>query len=145
MNLKAQAVKPATIPFDKALDEVNKWLDHKALPISKREVHKDNIDSLANAISDGYVTIKEDKKLEHTLLKPIKNDDGEVTVTTLEYKSDLNTLEIDPWIKGIKSDDVFGLLIGHICALTLRNKNIIKRLDTVDLSLARTIAGFFFI
>jgi len=143
MHNKAQAENTATIPFDKALEEVNKWLDHKRYPQSKRETNMDNVELLANAISDGYVVIKEDKQIEHTLLIPIENKEGEITVTSIEYRDKLNSLDIDPWLKGVKSDDGIGLINAHICALTKKNRNIIKSLDTTDLHVARAIAGFF--
>jgi len=131
-----------TLPIAKAKEEVDKWLDSKNYPQSKRETNEDQIQELAEAISEGTLVVLDDNKLEHKLLNPIKVD-GVETVSSLTYLSRLNWSIVEPNMKGIKPADSFGIINAHIRALTGKAKGIITHLDSVDLSLARSIATFF--
>ena len=123
-----------------ALQEVEKWLDFKKVSANKRESYKDNIDSIANSISDGILVLNEDFTITQNLLFPFG---VERKIEKLSYKPRLTTGQVYNHMQGIKASDVDGRLQAYICALTGSVKEIVKQLDTEDNAVAQNIAIFF--
>ena len=95
---------------------------------------------MKDAVVEGILRVNENKTLTHFLLEPVGE---EKKITELTYKTRLNDRMKIPYMKGIKSDDVFGMLNGTIAALTTTPREVIMAMDTEDKRLAQAIAVFF--
>ena len=135
--------KTATIPFDKALEEVEKWLDHKRVPQRSRDAQEEVVNQIAEAISDGYLILNDDHSFTHTLLIPLDDGEGKVTVEELTYIPRLNSIQLEAGMKGLSPSNPTDIVNGHIIALTGKPKGIIRKLDTMDIKLSRSIVTFF--
>jgi len=131
------------IPRDLAAIEIDKWLDFKRLTESKRETSQDNIDLMIECIETGTLILREDFVLEHKLVFPIKNSDGQVTVEMVEYKPRLMLRDINNKMKGVKVTDSDARLLGYLSALTGKPPGVLGAMDTVDNSIAQSIVSFF--
>ena len=128
------------ISKDIAQIEVEKWLDHKKIGSKKRELQKDNIDTLIDAIAEGALVLKDDCTLVHTLKFPT---DGELSIKVLEYKPRIKMETIQVHLQGVKAADADGRVNAYIAALTSKPKDLIKKLDTEDYSICQSVAIFF--
>lgn len=120
--------------------EVQKWLDFKKVKESKRELIIEILDSLSEAIQDGFLVLNEDMTLTHTLKFPIK---GEVVTEKLTYQPRVTVQSVNLHMKGIKGNDTDSKLLATIAALTRSPKALIENLDTEDYSIAQQIGIFF--
>lgn len=120
--------------------DVNRWLDHKKVSENKREAQKDHISALTDAISEGYLVLKDDCVFEMTLKHPLDSEDP---LTVLNFKPRLKTETVLRHLQGIKSSDIDGRLLAYVAALTSQSKTLIGKLDTEDQSMAQSIAVFF--
>jgi hypothetical protein len=126
-----------------ATNEVNSWLDSKKIRPKKRESYSTYVETLVDAICDGVLTYNRDNHtFVHVLNFPLSGD-GEISVDKIVYKNRVNTFDVEPYLRNVKSTDSDGRLIAWICALTGRGVGIIKNLDTEDLSIGQSIAIFF--
>lgn len=134
----------AKVAREVAESEFEKWLDFKKVKDTKRESNSKNIETLVESIMDGTLVLNHDNhEFKHNLSFPIKNSEGQVTVTELIYKPRLIMREVNKHLKGVKSDDADGRVVAYICALTGKAKGIITELDTEDNSTAQGLAVFF--
>jgi hypothetical protein len=120
--------------------DISEWLDYKKVSANKREAQKDTIETLADAISEGTLVLKEDKSLEMTLKFPTE---GEEPLTKLTFKPRLRTETVAKHLQGVKATDIDGRLLAYVAALTGNTKTLVGKLDTEDQSLAQAIAVFF--
>lgn len=121
--------------------EINSWLDYKKINEKKRNNYKDNIESLIDAVSEGVLSVNpETKELIHVLSFPIGE---EMKVNKLEYKPRLTVGAVQSHLNGVKATDADGRIIAYVAALTSQPKELIKKMDTEDNSVAQSIAIFF--
>lgn len=134
----------AKIPLQTAQAEVDKWLDFKKVKDQKRENNKEQIELIVDAMCEGTLEL-DDKTLvfTHHLSFPLGSSDKEATITKLTYKPRLMVRDINAKMKGVKSGDSDGRIVGYIAALTDQPSGIITSLDTEDNSLAQQIVAFF--
>ena len=125
------------VSIDVALTEVNGWLDHKKVGQTKREANKDSINVIAEAISEGFLVINEDKTITQNLKFPV----GEFT--SINYKARLTVGERNEKLKGVKATDMGGLMNAYLCALSGSPVNVFNNLDSEDNSVASAIVVFF--
>ncbi len=128
------------VSLDVAEEEINKWLDCKRVNAKKRESYEDYIETLINAIADGFLTLSEDNALVQKLRFPLEN---ESPLSELSYKPRLKVSTIHTHLNGVKSSDADGRICAYVAALTSKPKDVIKGLDTEDYSIAQAIAAFF--
>ncbi len=133
----------AKVDKEVAVAEVNTWLDYKKVNDQKRETYKDNIEALVNAVMDGNLSLKEDKTFVHALKFPIESTDGKPAFETFEYKPRLKMETIHLHLQNVKAGDADGRVCAYVAALTSKSKDIVKKLDTEDYSIAQAIAIFF--
>lgn len=126
-----------------AVSEVNRWLDAKKLSDKKRESKAANIEMLVDSIEEGVLYLNEDNVFVHVLKFPIESTDGKVAFDKFEYKLRINMALLNMHLAGVKSDDADGRMVAFISALTAKPKDIVKKLDTEDNSVAQAIAVFF--
>lgn len=123
-----------------SISEVNAWLDYKKVSDKKREAQKEQIEVIQDAISDGTLTLNEDRSFTHHLKFPIGKD---VTIISLEYKPRVAMQTIHSHLQGVKPTDGDGRLCAYVAALTSKPKDVIKSLDTEDYNISQAIALFF--
>jgi hypothetical protein len=129
------------IAKDIAAQEVQGWLDFKKIKEKKQESYKDQIEVLVDAVSEGTLEINsETKTITQNLDFPIGS---EMKVSKLEYKPRLTVGEIQSHMGGVKATDADGRITAYVAALTNQPKELIKKLDTEDNSIAQSIAIFF--
>ena len=129
-----------TIAKEVAEAEINGWLDYKKIGNAKRDANTSNINTLVDAVCDGTLVVLPDKSIKHTLKFAT---DGDAPVTELVYKPRVAVREINKAMTGVKADDNDARLIGYVAAVTGKAKGIIGGLDSVDMSIATSIALFF--
>ena len=121
-----------------AQSEINAWLDSKRIRDSRREQRESQIQDLTSAIQEGLLIYNdEDHTLTHKLIFPI----GEIDQVV--YKNRIHSLEVERYLKGVAANDADGRLRAWVCALTNQPVNVIRKMDTEDLSIAINIALFF--
>lgn len=129
------------IPKEKAIEEINKWLDHKNIRKKKRESNQESIDELVEAIEDGALVFDEETKdLIMQLLIPIGTKED---IKELRFKSRLKVGEVHQHLKKVKTGDNDGRLLAYVQALTGKPAAMIEDMDTGDQQLAVTIVIFF--
>lgn len=129
------------VAIEVAKSDIEAWLDHKKITDKKREAYESNIETLTDAIVDGYlVHNSQDHTLEHTLKFSFGT---EMKVEKLTYIPRLNMQRLKPYLTGVKSTDADGRITAYICALTGKAKGIIEQLDSEDLTIAQAVAIFF--
>lgn len=141
------------MPLNKAIEEINKWLDHHKYPQRKREseLGEEQIQTLAEGIQDRLITISEDasvltQNLRFPIMKKAAGTDSkpEPHIVELKFEGRLNQDRVEQYMKGVKTDDVYGSMDAHIAALTKTPKGMMKKVDLADLNMARVIVNFFF-
>jgi hypothetical protein len=120
--------------------EITNWLDFKRVKPSSRENYKGAIDELANAITEGYLSLDENFNLTLKLIFPITN---EISTTELVFKPRVKIGEIQKAMQGTKSDDAQGMILAIVSCLTNKPKQLIKELDVEDYGICQNIALFF--
>jgi hypothetical protein len=141
--MKKQNFNPQKITEARAIEDFENWLDYKKIRDKKRSSFQDSEESIIAAIMDGSLVICEDFKIEYTLLFPITNDKGEITLEKIKLKPRIKAHEIESKMKGVKANDIDGRIRGYISALSGQNSAIIKKLDTEDYGILREIASYF--
>lgn len=122
--------------------EINGWLDYKRVGEKKRETYKDQIDSLVDAICEGFLSLKDDKTftLVYELREPIGSDSK---ISKLEFKPRLKMGVIHQHLQGVKPSDADGRVCAYIAALTSTTKSVLSQMDSEDYAVPQSIAIFF--
>jgi hypothetical protein len=129
------------ITRDQATAEVTGWLDKKKVYETTRELQKDSIDILIEAVMRGDLKLNpETFVFTHTLLEPesVNNEIKELT-----YKPRLNDKMLKPYLNGVKTTDAEGRLLAYVSALTGQVKGVLESLDSADKKIMLSIAVFF--
>lgn len=128
------------VDFDTANSEITGWLDCKKISDKKRDVQKDTISTLVDAVADGSLVVEDDNSLTHTL-KFAVGKDGQIK--DFKYKPRITVGDVHGHLQGVKPSDADGRLLAYVAALTNQTKGIIGLLDTEDYGIAQSIAIFF--
>jgi hypothetical protein len=128
-----------------AKNEVEAWLNNKKVSAKKRSLQRASIETLIDAVQYGVISINhESMVITHTLNFPIKDTDGEVSLSELVFKPRTDVSEIKLRTKGLDpSDDGTGRLSAVAAALTGKAVGLIEKLDTEDTTIVQAIAIFF--
>lgn len=132
-----------TVTREIAEQEVSKWLDIKRVKSKKRDDMSDSIEALIDCFEDGTLRLNDEGELIQSLIFPITNPDGEVTVKELTYAPRVKVRSINNAMKNVKTGDYRGMVCGYIVALTGKVKGIIDSLDEDDYRVGQTISMFF--
>lgn len=130
------------VTIEIATADVNKWLDNKKISQKKRDVQKDQIDVLIDSIVEGFLILNEDGSFTQTLKFPV---DGEANLglKELNYKPRIGVGEVHMHLQNFKSSDADGRILAYVLALTKKAKEIVRKMDSEDYSVAQAIAVFF--
>lgn len=124
-----------------AAKEIGSWLDYKRVKDRKRELYKDSIDVLVDAVCDGDLVVDSEN---FTLTQKLAfGTGGDEPVEELVFKPRIRLKDVRPHLQGVKADDADGRVVAYIAALTGQHKNVISALDTVESSIAQSIVVFF--
>ena len=124
-----------------AMQEIEKWLDHKKVSASKRESNQEAIKSLAEEISSGSMVLDD---TTFNLVYKIKYQSvTEAPVKELIFKPRLNIGAVYNHLQGIKPTDADGRLFAYAAALTNNPKEVIKKLDIDDWNVVQAVVVFF--
>lgn len=118
--------------------EINKWLDYKRVKDKKREAYKDAIETLIDAVSEGYLVVNEDFTLTHSLAFPVG---AEGAFKELVYKPRIDVATIQKYANGAIGGDA--RVLATIAALSGQATTIISKMDTEDYGIASSVAIFF--
>ena len=137
--------KVKTVSLSVAREEVEHWLDHKKVRPKTRETNQENIDEIAELISEGILSYdKESCKITHRLQFPIKKEGGGNVLEQLVYQPRIRLKDVRPHLKGVKSDDTDGRVLAYYAAVTNEAKPMLENLDPADYGIGNNIIIFFF-
>jgi len=129
------------VSFVVAKTEFYTWLEKykgiSAEKIDRKPDHKEAIETVAYAISDGTVTIDETGFITQKLVTSEMDK-----VKELRFKPKIKAFELDK-MKSFKDDN--GKSRAMISAITDESIGIINNLDSNDLALSQTIAMFYYL
>jgi hypothetical protein len=129
------------VSIEVAEAEIKSWLDYKKILESTRETHKEEINVLIEAITEGILQYNsENHTLTHNLLFPFT---GEMPIEKLVYQPRINDNALAPNLKGVELKDLSGRLNAYIATLTKTARGLISALDSVDKKIANAIVIFF--
>lgn len=132
------------VPLSTAKEEVEHWLDHKKVNDKTRETNQDNIDAIAELISNGTMSYdKEKAEITHNLMFPVGKEGGGNALETLKYRPRIRVKDVRPHLKGVKSDDTDGRVLAYWAAITNEAKSMLENADHADYSAAQNIIVFF--
>jgi len=123
-----------------AIQEIEKWLDHKKVSANKRESNEEAIKTLAEEISSGNMILTDSFNLEYKLKSPIKS---EQPTTQLVFKPRLTIGTVYNHLQGVKPTDADGRLFAYAAALTTNPKDLIKNLEIDDWNIVQAVVVFF--
>jgi len=123
--------------FLEGIDEVHRWLDQKRVSKKKRRDFDQAINLLAQQYAEGNLAFEEDGEIRQFLKFPFEN------LKELRYKQRLTKDEVNPYLKGVNSQDEEERVVAFICALTKQARGVINRLDTEDSQVPDAVAVFF--
>jgi len=123
-----------------AMQEIEKWLDHKKVSAKKRESNEEAIKTLAEEISLGNMFLTDSFNLEYNLKSPIKS---EQPTTKLVFKPRLTIGSVYNHLQGVKPTDADGRLFAYAAALTTNPKDLIKNLEIDDWNIVQAVVVFF--
>lgn len=127
-----------TQPLTKSYEEIENWLTYKKVAAAKRLSYKDAIDTLANAISEGSLSI-DDKTFAITQ----KLQFPAAEITSLTFKPRLTLQDIKTKTATVKPSDSDGRMMAYVSALTDVSAGELSKMDTEDYSICQSIAVFF--
>ena len=133
-----------------AQQDIDKWLDYKKIGQHKRELLKEAIDTIYDALVSGELTIKEDFTILYRLKFPVSSavagsDEPSKELKELSFKPRLNGEQLEARLKHMKATDTASRVRAYIQALTNAPEVLLKKLDTSDLDVCQSIAGFFIV
>lgn len=131
------------IDAETAKQDVERWLDGIKVSKSDRVSKKDAIKGITTAVCEGLLVINDDFTLTHKLQFPVGEVQKDV-LTQLNYKSRLAVGDPLPFLRRFKPDDVHGMIMAFVAALTVQPLGIITKLDRRDYKVCSNIATFFF-
>jgi len=132
---KTNLITPA-----QALKDVERWLDYKKIGNSKREINKDFINMLADAVADGDLVLEEDFKWKYTLKFPLEN---ESPVRTISFMPRVSLKEINEYQGKAKASSGSDVMVMYLSLLSGVAKEVIRNFDTEDFNLISSIGIFF--
>ena len=132
--------KLKAIPRDKAVEELEKWFEAKKISGNKRKTNEDIEEELVDAIEDGYLVLNDDHTWTQKLKFPIDN----ANVSELRHAFRINIGVLNAKLRGVKIDDIAKRVQSYVCVLTDQPNAVVGSLDTVDYSIASSIATYFF-
>ncbi len=122
---------------EKALNEVEKWLDIKRIRPSVREEQKEAIEGMVECFELGIFSMNDEtNEITHKL-------QFESSISELTYKTRINSAQFSKYSRKLKAGDTQGFINAKIACLTGQNTTIIANLDHEDSKIANQIAIFF--
>lgn len=126
---------------EQAQSEIDGWLDYKKIGEKKRESNQEFIDSLVEAVVQGYLIVEENHSLTQKLRFAVEGDLG---FEELTYKPRVNAGIVQMHLQKVKIHDLQGMAMAYACALTDKSSALLKKVEQgEDWSLLQAIVIFF--
>ena len=126
-----------------ALQEVNKWLDHREVDEEERADDQKTVRFLAKEVANGRLIINADWTLTQKLRVPLEID-GLPNVAELKYADRICMDKVHKRLENIRSNSGSAKIAAHVAALTNQATAVIQKMDSKDYSTAVTINLIFF-
>jgi hypothetical protein len=121
--------------------EIKVWLDYANVKDRARETYKEQVETLIDCVCDGTLTLNHETKILTQILNtPVGKDGSE---RTLDFKPRLRVGALQNHMRGVKAGDGDGRILAHVCALTSKNSELIKDMETHDYNTSSAIVIFF--
>ncbi len=123
-----------------ATQEFQKWADLKRLreaAIERSKEHKEAREAIIDAIMDGTLEMSEDGVITQNLLFSLSESKKQLKYKPRMFAYEMRAMDKEKETSG-KSLAMIGVLTGEMTTL-------IGKLDTSDLALAQSIAGFYYL
>lgn len=130
----------AKVSEEVAREEVEKWLEYKKVTTKKREAFAEAIQTLADYICEGLLTLEEGCIFKQKLLFPLGNGGS---IPELSYQPRVQIKDLSSQSKGVPNTDQKARVAAIVSSLTGVAKGIIVTMDSEDADVAQAIALFF--
>jgi hypothetical protein len=130
------------VPIDVAQEEINSLMEFKQMSERRKKEKEEAIQDFVDAVAYGDITIHKDQnfKIELKLKFPI-GEETKVEKLTFEPRVKVGKLQMH--MKGVKADDLHGMIIAYAAALTSQPKALIGELESEDYNLVQKVVIFF--
>jgi len=128
-----------------ALKEVEAFLDRKKIYPKRRATLQGAVDTIAEAIQYGQVTIAEDGAITQELLDPIVDDKGNAVLSKISYSARIAPSIMASKIAALKSQTMEDKLLCHTMAYSGQAAGIINKLESTDRNTCDAISLFFMV
>jgi hypothetical protein len=131
---------------DKAMIEINKWLEFKDVDAEDRVMYQANLKRMANAMVSGRLSLNADTMVFTQKLKfPLTDakDKSKVILAEISFQPRCAGGDLKRASQNVKSTDFDGKVLAYIAALTGESPGYIDKLDSEDLKVGQSIAVFF--
>lgn len=122
---------------EKAIEEVNEWLDSKRVRPSVRKDNEEAINGMIECFELGIFARDPETNVITQFLEP----GG--ALQKLEFKPRLTAEEFSKYNRNVKSGDSQGFINAKIACLTGQNTKLIEKLDHEDAKVSHYIVIFF--
>jgi len=131
------------LSYDQAQKEISEWLGFKHISERKRKDNEDQEEVLIDNMTQGLLSVNDDKSLRYKLKEPLKSEDGDVLMEEINFKPRIRVSELNKRLKGIKANDIEGRMLAYIAAITGENTGKIGQLYTEDYEVCSAIVNYF--
>lgn len=130
---------------DVAIIDFERWLSIKKIKEQKRNENSKSKfeDIIISAIVEGDLTIDDAGYITHKLSFPIKNDEGEETLTQLRFMPRIPVKLLNIKLKGVDPSDGDKRQLAYMSALTNVNMGLLGNLDSEDHRVCQAIVMYF--
>jgi hypothetical protein len=127
------------ITKEKALKEVEAWLDYKKVKDGQKEALKGQVSTLVDAMQAGEITMDANTfVITQNLQFPVES-----LFDKLEYRPRIEIGAIHKVSAAVKANDFDGKTTAYISALTGKGFSHIQKMDSEDYKIGQAIALFF--
>ena len=133
----------STVSKEVATQDIEKWLEYRKVKDKKIQESLSQQEELIAAIEDGSMVVDSDFNLVFKLAFPIKNPQGEVTVSELKFKPRIFVHELNAKLKGVSASSPDERILAYAAALTGQTNALISKLDTEDYRIVSSIVMYF--
>lgn len=121
---------------------VTQWLDYKKVSKGKRDKFKDDFDNLVFACEERKIIFNNDMSITHTLVFPI--DIKGNTITEMHYSPQISFDALAQRMIGIPPQNLDLRIAAHVSAISMQPLSVVRKMDTQDFHIARSVTTFLF-
>lgn len=131
------------IPFEDCQSDVKKYLIKKKMLPLRMKALEGPIDAVAEAMSLGFLIIGDGDVITHTLIEPVKDSTGAVSLDKLTYKARLSPADVNKKISELKVLTQATQTAAISSMLTDQPVGILNKMEPQDRNICDCISLFF--